>query len=383
MLLDYNSLLLAIGFSGACLSVTLFGSWLAARTEGFMLTWAVGGTLMVGGVFGYDRYSADPGRPTGVLALALLLAAFAVILGAARQFRLQKSPWRLSFAALAGACICVLPFMAVGSIGLAFIMFNVAATALLLAAGREYLLAREESPWATVSLGMLYMLLGASFALCAVMLVMRGISLLHGAPNNWAENLNVIVSITCVSGIGALSLALNQSRLARSHRRASLTDGLTGLLNRRALFDAFGKTAVKPFTAIVLFDLDRFKQINDDHGHAVGDEVLRRFAAAMTAPLRPADFAARLGGEEFLLVLTRSTPERATRLAEEIRQAFAAETIALEKNSLRCTVSAGLAFAPEDGDMLDALLNVADKALYEAKRGGRNRIGKPQLRLAG
>jgi GGDEF domain-containing protein len=134
--------------------------------------------------------------------------------------------------------------------------------------------------------------------------------------DHFISAVNVIVSIAGLSGVEALTLALNQSRLARSHRLASLTDGLRGLLNRRALFDMFGKSDVPRHTGFVLFDFDGFKQVNNLHGHAIGDEVLRHIAVLMGAQLRSTDFAARLGGEA---VLPDSTPERAARVAERIR----------------------------------------------------------------
>jgi diguanylate cyclase (GGDEF)-like protein len=383
MSFDYNSLLLAIGFSAACLSITLLGSWLSARTEGFILTWAVGAALIVIGIFAYDRYVHVPSRLVGVASFVVLLSAFGILLGAGRQFRLDRAPWRISAIGTATACSVVLPFMVFGPTGLAFILFNVASAALLLGTAREYWLARAEAPLPIVSLVILYGIVAASFMLCAAMLVANSTLVLTRAPDNWAEDANVIVSIAGVSGIGALSLALNQSRLARSHRLASLTDGLTGLLNRRALFDQFGDGPVRSHTALLLFDLDRFKAINDCHGHAAGDEVLRRFAVLMRAELRPTDFAARVGGEEFLAVLPRSTPEDAAGVADRIRQRFAAEPIACEATILYCTVSAGMAIAGAEGATLDTLLGIADSALYDAKRGGRNRLEPRHLRLAG
>ncbi|RUX28919.1 GGDEF domain-containing protein, partial [Mesorhizobium sp. M4A.F.Ca.ET.050.02.1.1] len=87
MLLDYNSMLLAVGFSAACLSMTLFGTWLTARSDSFLLTWAISVLVIVGEVFVYDAYIEAPGPVLGVLTLALLLLGFSVMLGAAHQFR--------------------------------------------------------------------------------------------------------------------------------------------------------------------------------------------------------------------------------------------------------------------------------------------------------
>jgi diguanylate cyclase (GGDEF)-like protein len=186
-----------------------------------------------------------------------------------------------------------------------------------------------------------------------------------------------------MTGIGALSLALNQGRLARHHHRNALTDPLTGLLNRRALFDLHGDAPVGAFTAVVVFDLDSFKAINDEFGHAAGDEVLRMFARDLAGNLRPADVAARMGGEEFALVLKRTLPETVEATAEAIRAVFAAHRIETEMGSLMCTVSAGYAFGTKEGLSFDKVLSAADKALYAAKRGGRNRVTASAFRRAG
>ncbi|TIV65880.1 MAG: GGDEF domain-containing protein, partial [Mesorhizobium sp.] len=131
---------------------------------------------------------------------------------------------------------------------------------------------------------------------------------------------------------------------------------------------------VGAFMAVVVFDLDGFKAINDRFGHAAGDEVLKIFAEELSGNLRPTDVAARLGGEEFALVLKRTLPEMVEGTAEQIRMAFAARTIETETGRLNCTVSAGFALGSNEGVSFDKVLSAADKALYAAKRGGRNRV---------
>ncbi|WP_292252899.1 GGDEF domain-containing protein, partial [Mesorhizobium sp.] len=228
---------------------------------------------------------------------------------------------------------------------------------------------------------LLYSLTAASFVLCAAVLAWDGKLVLGHAPSNWAEDLSLVIVIASMTGIGALSLALNQGRLARHHQREAQTDALTGLLNRRALFDLHGKTPVNAFTAVVVFDLDGFKAINDQFGHAAGDEVLRVFAEVLCADLRPNDSVARMGGEEFAMVLRRILTEVAGATAERVRAAFAVRTVETETGPLCCTVSAGFAFGSTDGMSFDKVLSAADKALYAAKRAGRNRV--LDFRLAG
>ncbi|MBZ9909060.1 GGDEF domain-containing protein [Mesorhizobium sp. BR115XR7A] len=381
MSLDYTSLLLAVGFSAACLSLTLFGMWLTARSEKFLLTWAISLVFVVGDIFIYDAYIEMPGRLLGIATSAFLLIGFSTMLGAAYQFRTGGSPLPRALWGCYSLAIA-LPPMALGYDGLGFMAENMFAAVLLFATAFEYWKGRDEAPALTIGITALYSATATSFGLCAMVLAWEGKLVLGHAPSNWAEELSLIVVIASMTGIGALSLALNQGRLARHHHRNAQTDSLTGLLNRRALFDMHGHVPVGAFTAVVVFDLDNFKTINDEFGHAAGDEVLRVFANELAANLRPADVAARMGGEEFALVLKRTLPEAVEEAAERIRAAFATRLIETETGSLTCTVSAGFAFGSKEGISLDKVLSAADKALYDAKRGGRNRVTASPFRRA-
>jgi diguanylate cyclase (GGDEF)-like protein len=227
---------------------------------------------------------------------------------------------------------------------------------------------------------LLHALVGVSFVLCAAVIAWDGNWVLPGPLNNWAEDLGLVVALVGMTGIGALSLALNQWRLATRHRQDALTDPLTGLLNRRALFEAYGRGALADETVVVVFDLDRFKSINDQHGHAVGDAVLRRFGETLLAHSRPGDSVARLGGEEFVLILPATPQPMAAKIAERIRRRFEAESFPAATGLISCTVSAGLALPTEAEPDFEATLNAADHALYLAKSTGRNRI-VPATRL--
>jgi two-component system cell cycle response regulator len=162
--------------------------------------------------------------------------------------------------------------------------------------------------------------------------------------------------------------------LARLARR----DPLTGLPNRRALEEELSRAvaravrAASPLAAIVL-DVDRFKQVNDTHGHAAGDGVLAAVAARAAGALRAGDLLARIGGEEFAVVLAGADLAAAAEAAERIRAAVAAAPLGAEERALAVTVSLGCAelAAGEDGP---ALLARADARLYDAKRAGRNRV---------
>ncbi len=161
-------------------------------------------------------------------------------------------------------------------------------------------------------------------------------------------------------------------RLARSNARfeqLSRTDALSGLLNRRAFGEALGHAA--PGTSLVIIDVDRFKSINDTYGHSTGDEVIRRvgeiIASAAGSP------AGRLGGEEFGVLLRSGALEERIALVDSLRARIEAEVFRAEELAFTVTISAGIADV-EDGRSTEATYAAADKALYLAKAGGRNRV---------
>ena len=175
-------------------------------------------------------------------------------------------------------------------------------------------------------------------------------------------------------------LAMAKERTEMEHKVAASIDSLTGIANRRA----FLETAVRalkqrtrtpqPVSAL-LFDLDRFKSINDRYGHAVGDRVLRAFADIAAVELRSTDLLGRLGGEEFGAVLFGAEASSAAATAERIRQAFAATAPGNVDEQLGVSVSIGIAsVSADEATDIETLLTRADEALYVAKARGRNRI---------
>lgn len=161
--------------------------------------------------------------------------------------------------------------------------------------------------------------------------------------------------------------------------RLSITDGLTGLSNRRRLMEVLdvearrAKRHKRPF-ALVMLDVDHFKQVNDTHGHLAGDEVLKRLASLLREEIREVDYAARYGGEEFLLMLPETDLDGGAEVAERIRARMATEKFAVDGDTVTITVSGGVTECPEAGEPAEAVIARADDALYKAKRRGRNRV---------
>ena len=157
------------------------------------------------------------------------------------------------------------------------------------------------------------------------------------------------------------------------------TDDLTGLFNTRGFAIAanrlFGQAMRYGRPASVLMvDSDNLKQVNDAHGHEAGSRLLRQVANAVQSELRATDVPARYGGDEFIVLLPETPPKGALDVAERIRKAIALRPLAINGQTVAATVSIGIACYPEDGRTLDALAARADRALYQAKQEGRNRV---------
>lgn len=198
---------------------------------------------------------------------------------------------------------------------------------------------------------------------------------LAGIRRTLFVNLSISLAVTLVVVfLTHLALARYQSRI----EEMASTDKLTGLLNRHA----FAILAVKLLAehrreprpvAVLLADIDRFKEINDRHGHLAGDAVLEAVAQVLQRRLRASDLAVRWGGEEFLLLLKGCELDEARRIAEDLRQAVAASPVAAGKLAIPVTISIGV--SQFDGkESMDRLIGRADEALYAAKHGGRNRV---------
>jgi diguanylate cyclase (GGDEF)-like protein len=198
---------------------------------------------------------------------------------------------------------------------------------------------------------------------------------------HWTEprdlSLPLRLAITRVSEHAALSIA--NRRLLLALRGQANTDGRTGLTNSRAFDEALERLLAnrgdaEP-VAVLMLDIDHFKDFNDRYGHPAGDEALRAFAHLLGSSVREHDVAARYGGEEFAVYLPGLTASGAADVAERIRERTESTIIPLGPGlTARITVSIGIAVAPDDGVQRVMLLKAADEALYRAKLSGRNRV---------
>lgn len=175
------------------------------------------------------------------------------------------------------------------------------------------------------------------------------------------------------------ALAIANRRLLATLQRQANTDARTGLANIRAfdeaLESALAGRSVDETLAVLMLDVDHFKDFNDRHGHPAGDDALRVLADILRSSLRENDLAARYGGEEFTILLRGTSVESALAVAERVRAQIEQRSLSLAPGVTdRITASIGVAFAPDQADERTSLLRLADEALYEAKAAGRNRV---------
>ncbi len=201
----------------------------------------------------------------------------------------------------------------------------------------------------------------------------------NNAPNMDGSQLsfNTTFKTTFAAQVG---LSIANIRLREALRTQSVRDALTGLYNRRYLEETLERELRRAARAeqslgILMLDLDHFKNFNDTYGHDAGDVILRETAASLTKGVRAEDFVCRFGGEEFVVILPTANPETARARAERLRSKIRELTIMHQGKSLgMVTISVGVAAYPVHGMSPKGLMAAADAALYEAKRGGRDRV---------
>jgi diguanylate cyclase (GGDEF)-like protein len=205
--------------------------------------------------------------------------------------------------------------------------------------------------------------------------------LLHPHPDMffgsiWVKLFSIELVLYAIGTVFVIFMLVSE-RTVTAHKTAASMDPLTGMFNRRGFAEATSRViereanAGRPVT-VMIFDIDHFKSINDRFGHPAGDEILKLFAAVVVGTLRITDLSGRIGGEEFAALLPCSL-EEAVVAAERVREGFESSGIVDETGPVDTTVSIGVAGGPA-GTELEVLLAAADTALYQAKRGGRNRV---------
>jgi diguanylate cyclase (GGDEF)-like protein len=398
--IDLPTLCTVAFFITVVAGLLLLFSWLQNRGEPSLALWGLGYLLGALGPAFLALRGFIPLQWSMTGAGVCLCSAYGVLFAGARLFegRTVRLP-----PVLAGGLIWLVAcqFEAFRASEQArIVLLSVVPAFYTLLAAREVWNARDRgliSRWPTLVL----LLLHAGFLLARIPLVHQmGFPPPLGGPHQSALLTIVLEALFVVFCLAFLRVNMSKERAELEQRRAAMTDWLTGISNRRAFF-AHGEALLRRHAtdcssmALVLFDIDRFKEVNDTAGHQAGDAVLKSFAALAASFMQRADLFGRLGGEEFACLLPQTSMVEAMQLSEHIRATFAAKRFPYLDSNV--TVSAGIAMtgemagemtgeitgemASETGGDLQVLLAAADRALYRAKAEGRNRVARTPLTL--
>lgn len=388
MNLDILTLMAAGSFVSALSAVFLFGAWTQMRREDSLLWWSAG---QVTYALGVGMLMA--GLASGTVGLIVVGATVAscsptITWAGARSFaRESVSPFLLSVPVVAnvaaGAAISIgAPSSTPTLVGFAL------STVFLFATVAELLKGRDEplpARWPLIGLLCVH---GLVFVAGFTDVVTGRLHLPEELPPlNSGFGVIHFESLLFSLGAAVCMALLAKERSELRYMLAAHTDTLTGLANRGAFFARAERLLARcrrdnsPLS-VVIFDLDHFKQVNDGHGHAVGDRVLCVFADVVVSMLRPNDLAGRQGGEEFGIVLPGTTVETAYVIADRIRHAFGEASGAIDGFDGGATVSGGVAEAWPEGSLID-VVDAADAAMYRAKDLGRNRIARATSKPSG
>lgn len=224
---------------------------------------------------------------------------------------------------------------------------------------------------------------GAIYLLCSMSTLYRVVAILQdsayaafpGASSSQGVAFALLLQPFLLLLSSMSYVLLKKEQLNRRLQVFAETDPLTGLSNRRAFFRLAGEHVLRSAArneplSLLMIDIDKFKAINDTHGHAAGDDIIANLAATLRESIRQSDIACRFGGEEFVVLLAGCDGREAFRIAERIRAAAERS----EPRSIRYTISIGVATERGDGTNLDALIQRADDRMYRAKELGRNRV---------
>jgi diguanylate cyclase (GGDEF)-like protein len=379
MHLDVQTLSVVTVFITALLGALLVFAGLQNRSIRAPMWWGAAHIVNATGLGLLTSHGAAPDFVTVDLANALVLLGYGLTWSGARLFDGRGiRPYLLLLAPAAWLLLCRIPgFAAGGDLGTAVVSTALAVLALLTA--EEFWRGRDEplvSRWPSVIVLLAY---------AAVLLARVPATLL--SPLFAADSLLGGLSFALLAFgtllftvvMAFLQLNMTKERTELKHKINSLVDPLSGVANRRAFLD--GAAALlsrqegdgEPL-AVMLFDLDHFKQINDRFGHAVGDSVLQAFAATATGTLGADVLFARIGGEEFASCLPVGDLDEAFAIADRVRRNFAAGAARFGANELLPTVSGGVTLGCDPHATVTDLLAIVDRALYRAKEHGRNRV---------
>lgn len=378
MKLDSNTLFAANIIILTVMALTFAVAGWRRSGEPWWRSWMVAKLVMVLALGCYVVERSMPPFLVALLPNGLLVLGFALRWRAARQFGERAAPLALVWGSFALFAVGVVPFAGV-SYAPVFVLTNILLTALALAVVWEFWRDRADGMPSRYGLIAAYALIAGSFGWRAFAGILQASTMPDHLPQDTALVVHLIIALvhTVASGAFALSIAYERGNAKLHH--AAMHDALTGLPNRSAFEARFQATlaeAAQGRHAVAMLDIDHFKLVNDRFGHAAGDAALRECAKVCTATLGPRGMVARIGGEEFALLLEAADDQEALELVQEIRRAVGSTRITCGPVEFRVTLSGGVLHLGANVAEYDTVMRRVDAALYQAKVKGRNQIHK-------
>jgi diguanylate cyclase (GGDEF)-like protein len=379
MHLDVGTLSVVTVFVTALLGALLVFAGLQNRSIRAPMWWGAAQIVGAAGLALASSRGAIPDFVSIDLANALILLAYGLTWAGARIFDGRKvSPLVVVFAPVVWLLACRTPVFA-GDVNMRVVVVSSMMAMLAAATAEEFWRGRDEplmSRWPTVIVLLAYAAtLLARIPATYFSPVLDDRSLLGGVSFALISFGTLLFTVV----MSFLLLNMTKERTELQHKIDAMVDPLSGIANRRAFLDGANRLFLQQAVdheplAMLLFDLDRFKEINDRMGHAVGDRVLQTFASSTTATLGTGVLFGRIGGEEFASLLPVGDLGEAFAIADRVRRNFVEAAVRFADDDLAPTVSVGLTLGVDAATGIDVLLDIADRALYRAKANGRNRV---------
>jgi diguanylate cyclase (GGDEF)-like protein len=379
MNLDFGTLSVVTVFVTALLGALLVFAGLQNSNIRAPTWWGAAQIIGAVGLGLATSRGAVPDFVSSDIANALLLLAYGLTWAGARIFDGRKVlPLVVVFAPVVWLFACHIPVFE-QDINLRVVVVSAMMAMLVAATAEELWRGRDEplmSRWPTVIVLLAY----AAVLLARIPATYFSPHLDDNSPLTGASFTLIAFGTLLFSVVMSfLLLNMTKERTELQHKINAMVDPLSGIANRRAFLDGASQLCARQALqheplAMLLFDLDRFKDINDRMGHAVGDRVLQAFARSTTATLGTDVQFGRIGGEEFAALLPVGDLGEAYAIADRVRRNFAAVASRFTNGGLVPTVSVGVALCADAKSDVDTLLEVADRALYRAKANGRDRV---------
>ncbi len=375
MLLDLRTIYFIVAVSCIVLSALQFAAYATGRFERWPLWWGTSNLLVGIGSFLVALRNLVPYYISIDAGNVLTIVGYMLMFFAVRAFAGRPIDRRCSWLVIICGSMPVALFIsdpAAISERLLYVSVICCLCDITIAREAAGILRREKLYSAALLLG-LYVVTAAIFAVRSLLAATGDI----GGPDPFGGSIiHSWMAVSAVAFIMLRSMAMVLMAAERSRNQLielAHHDALTGTLNRSGLAQYVPLLAGQPVSLLII-DIDNFKQLNDQHGHAAGDEVLRLFSKVSKGIMRPCDLLARQGGDEFLAVLRNVDREEAVEIANRIRLSFVAAVMQMPDLATFPTLSIGVSTRTEEGGDFERLVQKADEALYRSKREGRNRV---------